>query len=177
MEKENLILPAENLINAVTGFIEWDENDADYVQKIINMSEDEFFGDDALLYALAFVTTPETFLNDNNNSYTNPRFGHHVLKTNYVFYSYKYDEEEEDLNTTTTPIATYLRERGFLAYTDVDFPPHSVHKVNLQFIDEERKTYNIDFSYIREKEGWGMLPYEEILRSVNEKCLKAMNML
>lgn len=170
MEKEKLIIPAKDTYNRVKGFIEWDYCDADYVTAQVNMNAEDFFKDDTLLLVLAFVATPYDYMNAGWNESS---FGHHVFKEDYIWFDYEYDEEE-DLTKSTNPICVFLREKKIVAESGGE-APHSVHRVNLEYIDENGKVFNINFDSLRE--NWKKMTYGELLESINKKCLKYLKII
>ena len=172
MEKENLISNAKNLRKKVIGYVKWDMDDADYASQPIEMDESDFFGNEALLFALTFVSTSPIFCGI--NEFGSLSFGNHVVEDwngpDWTVWKEKRSDtfSKEYLETSRDPIVGVLQECRFMVRLD-DYP-HSVQEVKFFYVDEKSEIHNVDFQPIREM--WKGLKYDEILKIVNLKCLE-----
>ena len=144
MDKHILLVPSANKErkNVILVKNTWDQGDADYITREFEINPEEFFGNDKLIYVLAYITTPY-----NGDE---PKFGCHV-------------DENEDIDD----IIDILDEAGFIIRTyQTDYEPcPSVVKIEMTYYDEYGNKMDISFENVRE--SWQNKSYDEIVDFIN----------
>jgi hypothetical protein len=121
--------------NTVIVMVEWDMNDADYNTKVNTFDYEEFFKNEKLLLALAYVSQHGDGIADE------------------LRYSLGETLEEEDLEDCMEdcpcyPILCVLDDNDLIAIDEDCDPGHSVVKVRAIAIDKIGVAFDVDFSSV-----------------------------
>lgn len=130
--------------NVLEVWMEWDSNDADYIERTEEMDPKVLFGCKKLIYCLAYITLPYDF---KGHDWNDAAFEHHIPN-----------------NCDIDDLMDVLSENDFMVYSDWG-PCHSCEGLEITYYDENSTPFNITFNDIHKR--WKKMSYEEICQEIN----------
>ena len=131
--------------NVLEIWMNWDSNDADYIEKTDEMDPEVLFGCKKLIDCLAYITLPYNFKGHNWND--------NVFQHNIPY--------NHDINN----LIGILAENDFIVYYDWGYC-HSCEGLKITYYDENATPFNITFDNIHNR--WKNMSYEEICQEIND---------
>jgi len=135
----------ESCKNTIKVWVEWDSNDADYIEKTEWISPEELFGNKKLILCLAYAWLDPDWKGRIRQN--DPRFCRHV-------------PDNEDIDG----LDRILSYNGFMAHTDWG-PCHSLTGMKITYYDEDGTPWDVDFDDIYTR--WETMSYKEICDEIN----------
>ena len=130
--------------NLLEVWMEWDSNDADYIEKTETMKPEDLFGNEKLIYCLAYITCPYNF---KGHDWDDAVFEHYIPE-----------------NCDIDNLRDILADNGFLVYSDWG-DCHSCEALEITYWDENGIPFNITFEDIYKR--WEKMYYDEICNEIN----------
>ena len=131
--------------NILQVWVEWDSNDADYIEKSIDIEPKTLFGCKKLIYCLAYATLPHDF---KGHGWNDAVFCHHIT-------------ENKDIDN----LEDIIFENDFGCSTDCG-RCHTLSDLSIAYYDENGNPFNITFTDIHKR--WENMSYEDICKEINE---------
>ncbi len=135
----------ENPKNTLKVWVEWDSNDADYIEKTTTMKPERLFGNKKLIYCLAYASCPYDF---KGHEWNDAAFCHHI--------TYNYDIED---------LCSIISDNDFMAYSDWG-DCHTLCNMEIIYYDDNGTPFLVTFDDIIEQ--FSEMSYEEICDFINE---------
>lgn len=136
--------PLDSKKNKLVIWMEWDSNDADYIEKTIEMKPESLFSNKKLIYCLAYISMTYDF---KGGDWNDAVFEHYVPE----------NEDIEDL-------VDILLDNDCIASTDWGLC-HSCEQLTVTYWNEEGLAFDVTFENIYKK--WKEMTYEEICQEIN----------
>lgn len=134
----------ENPKNRIKVWVEWDSNDADYIEKTTMMDPEDLFGNKKLIYCLAYISCPYDFKGHDWNADV---FCHHIPDNNDIPY-----------------LDAIICDSDFMAYSDWG-ECHSLINMEITYYDDNGTPFLVTFNDIIAK--FSEMSYEEICDFIN----------
>lgn len=131
--------------NVLEVWMNWDSNDADYIERTKEMDPKVLFGCKKLIYCLAYITLPYNFKGHGWNA---AAFKHHIID-----------------NCDIDDLRYVLSENGFMVYSELG-SCHTCEDLKITYYDENSTPFNITFDDIHKK--WEKMSYIEICQEIND---------
>ena len=131
--------------NILEIWMNWDSNDADYIERTDKMNPKVLFGNKKLIYCLAYITLPYDF---KGHSWNDAVFEHHITD-----------------NCDIDDLRDVLAENNFMVYSDWG-ACHSCEDLKITYYDKDGVPFNITFDDIHKR--WEKMSYEEICQEIND---------
>ena len=126
--------------NILRVWVKWDSNDADYVERTVEMDPNILFESKKLIYCLAYVTMPYS----KGFKQSGPVFDHYISE-----------------NTDIDNLGEILYNNEFGCYGC-----HSLEDISITYYDETGQPFKITFWEIHLR--WKDMLYEDICKEINE---------
>lgn len=131
-------------LSTLSIWVQWDSNDADYIEKTFEISPKVLFENEKLIYCLAYASCPFDF---KGHEWNDAAFNHHITE-----------------NVDIDGLEEILSDNGFMAYSDWG-PCHSLYGLEIIYYDENGIPWNITFNNIIKK--FEKMTYDEICKTIN----------
>ena len=135
----------ENEKNIIKVWQEWDSNDADYIENTFTMRPEQLFGNEKLIYCLAYITCDEDFKKGFGSN--DSRFC-------------KYIPDNEDIDE----LEDILSDNEFMVYSEWG-ECHSCVGLEITYYDEDGNKFYVTFDKIYDE--FKKLSYKEICEKIN----------
>lgn len=135
----------ENEKNIIKVWQEWDSNDADYIENTFTMRPEQLFGNEKLIYCLAYITCDEDFKKGFGSN--DSRFC-------------KYIPDNEDIDE----LEDILSDNDFMVYCDWG-ECHSCVGLEITYYDEDGNKFYVTFDKIYDE--FKKMSYKEICEKIN----------
>lgn len=131
--------------NVLEVWMEWDSNDADYIEKTEEMDPSDLFGNKKLIYCLAYITLPYDF---KGHDWNDSAFCHHITD-----------------NGDIDGLSDILAENDFMVYSDWG-ECHTCEDLQITYYDNNGTPFNVGFESIHKR--WKKMSYKEICKEIND---------
>ena len=131
--------------NVLEVWMNWDFNDAYYIERTEEINPKVLFGCKKLIYCLAYITLPYNF---KGHGWNDAAFEHHIPN-----------------NCDIDDLMDVLSENDFMVYSDWG-PCHSCEGLEITYYDENSIPFNITFNDIHKR--WKKMSYDEICQEIND---------
>ena len=134
----------KQLKNILEVWTEWDSNDADYIEKSVEIDPKILFENKKLIYCLAYINLPYDF---KGHDWNDSAFSHHIT-----------------MNGDIDDLENIIFRNDFGCSCEYGYC-HSCECLQITYYDENGKQFDINFSDIHKR--WENMSYEEICNEIN----------